>query len=275
MAEHLSYYAEPMKRAPGVLVSDYYSQPQDYKVNRPTGVPNWLLIYTVDGMGEFRAGERIHLCQAGDLMIIPPHTPQSYGTAEHHRWNFHWAHFIPQSELFVKVKLSDPIDGIYIGHIFQADLRERIIQAFYTLQRDFNGQSVYRQQLVLNALELIFILFADQASASRIDPRIEQIMHYLAGNFQSTIRVEELANLVSLSPSRLSHLFRDVVGDSIINVILKLRFRYAVNRLLFTTDPVGQIATDSGFSSLYYFSQKFHEYYGVSPSDYRKKNFGK
>jgi AraC-like DNA-binding protein len=41
--------------------------------------------------------------------------------------------------------------------------------------------------------------------------------------------------------------------------------------LQFTTLNITQIAEKLGFENIYYFSRKFKSFYGISPSEYRKK----
>ena len=52
--------------------------------------------------------------------------------------------------------------------------------------------------------------------------------------------------------------------------ILQLRLEYAAHLLLDEPErSIVQIATDCGFSSSAYFSARFHQHYGMSPSDFR------
>src|SRR5205807_3225926 len=78
-----------------------------------------------------------------------------------------------------------------------------------------------------------------------------------------------LAREVDLSPSRLAHLFKQELGDSVTNTVLILRLRRAARLLEYTSRRVGAIAEDVGFSSAFYFSRQFHRHFGLSPRAYR------
>ena len=52
--------------------------------------------------------------------------------------------------------------------------------------------------------------------------------------------------------------------------ILQLRLEYAAHLLINDPDrSITQVATDSGFGSNPYFSDRFRQHYGMSPTDYR------
>ncbi|WP_232289033.1 helix-turn-helix domain-containing protein [Paenibacillus sp. Aloe-11] len=76
---------------------------------------------------------------------------------------------------------------------------------------------------------------------------------------------------VCLSPSRLSHLFKKQVGDSIIETLIKYRLNQAEKLIKYTIRPITEIALGVGFNSPDYFSRKFTDYFGVNPSKYRKQ----
>lgn len=264
------FLRDPAESA-NILISDYYSQPFGYAAVRPDGTNNWLLTYTLDGSGEFRVKNQLITCETGDVVMIPPNVRHDYRTAAHHCWKFHWVHFTHSYALLSKVKLPETIGGLYYGQVRQLECQERIDTAFRAMHRDLNGRSVYRELLALNSLELIVMLFAEQCETQQRDPRVEQVTQYLIENFRRPIRIGELATLVSLSPSRLSHIFANEVGVPISQVLLNIRLRFAANRLKYTSDSIGRIAGDAGFSSVYYFSERFHRHYGTSPTGYRRQ----
>ena len=128
--------------------------------------------------------------------------------------------------------------------------------------------------LVLNALEEILILLAQHQArvvTSAEDHRVESVLHYLNQHFYAPITVDELAALVALSPSRLAHLFKAQVGASIVATLLTIRLRQAARLLVFTSLGIQEVARQVGFHSVFYFSRRFKDQYGASPSAYRQR----
>ncbi|WP_083963736.1 helix-turn-helix domain-containing protein [Spirochaeta cellobiosiphila] len=101
------------------------------------------------------------------------------------------------------------------------------------------------------------------------DPLMD-VMYYMDQNLNRKITLEDLASLVNLTPSRLSHLFKERTGRSPIDYFLRLKVDAACY-LLESHDYVNkELATLFGFSDEYHFSKIFKKKTGISPKDYRQ-----
>jgi AraC family transcriptional regulator of arabinose operon len=85
------------------------------------------------------------------------------------------------------------------------------------------------------------------------------------------LTITALAQQVSLSPSRLSHLFKAQVGRSIIETMVSIRLHQTERLLKYTSLHIGEIAHEVGFQSASYFSRQFKAHYGLSPEAYRQQ----
>lgn len=80
----------------------------------------------------------------------------------------------------------------------------------------------------------------------------------------------ELCRKVGLSRSQLFRKLKAITGRSITNFIRSIRLTKG-RELLETTDKtVPEVAYESGFNSLNYFSKMFKEEFGISPNEIRK-----
>jgi len=114
---------------------------------------------------------------------------------------------------------------------------------------------------------------ARASSAERkpaMDPRISDLLAWLQNEYREPVRIPELAKRCCLSPSRLSHLFRQQVGDTILGTVLKIRLEKAAELLAFTARQVAEIAEDVGFGCTDHFTRMFCKTYGKTPTEYRK-----
>ncbi|MDF2717079.1 MAG: AraC family transcriptional regulator, partial [Paenibacillus sp.] len=91
-------------------------------------------------------------------------------------------------------------------------------------------------------------------------------------NYAQQIQLNDLAQMVCLSPSRLTHLFKEQVGRSITDILQKHRLKQAARLLLSTNKSILDICTEVGFNSPAFFTRKFMSFYGTSPGMYRKQN---
>lgn len=93
----------------------------------------------------------------------------------------------------------------------------------------------------------------------RLDPRIKIVVRYLARNPSWT--VTELAAMTGLSPSRLTHLFRDQLAIPIRSFRAWKRARNSI--ALTISEPIlMRAALDAGYSDEAHFSRSMRKYFG-------------
>ena len=262
---------------PGVLVADHFVQAYGYATYRLHGTRDWLLTYTLEGMGRYVLAGQHYDCRPGDIVILPPGSPHDYRTVQNDiHWRFYWVHFLPRPTWLAWLRLDERIPGMSVQSIADEMTRQRIETAFVRLVRDNAAASVltniWQKELAENALEEVLLLTAQQRANASIEPldlRVHRVLQHITEHLHEPLRVDRLAQLVQLSPSRLSHLFKHQTGTSIIETVLSLRLRRAARLLQFSSLSVQQVAAEVGFQSAFYFSRQFKLYYGLSPSNYR------
>jgi AraC family transcriptional regulator, arabinose operon regulatory protein len=256
---------------PGVLIASHFTETRGYHVWRARGRQDWLMTYTIAGSGSYKIGAATHACGKGDIVLLRPGVPHDYATASFAPvWDFYWVHFIPRPSWHTWLQYDEIDSGLIRIHVESSTAEASLQQAFERLLRyDRLGQ--IEAALAQNALEEFLLLLA-QAQAQRmrkLDARVERVLQQITDQFATPLTVSSLAEKVAMSPSRLAHLFKEQVGDSIIQTLLKLRLHQASRLLEFTARQVSEIATDVGFESASYFSRQFKMYYGQSPAQYR------
>ena len=101
------------------------------------------------------------------------------------------------------------------------------------------------------------------------DDMVDSIIRYIAGNLSSELSLTRLSEYTSLSKSYISHIFKESTGINIINYITDQRMAEARKLLLNNSVNIETIARRIGYETPHYFSKKFRQYYGVTPSAYR------
>jgi AraC-like DNA-binding protein len=81
--------------------------------------------------------------------------------------------------------------------------------------------------------------------------------------------IEQLAEQVGLSASRLAHLFREEVGMPIQSYILERRLMMAALLIVQTHERISQIAYSVGFGDVSNFNHAFKRRFAMSPRQYR------
>ncbi|MEH7012697.1 helix-turn-helix domain-containing protein [Neobacillus niacini] len=265
---------ESAQTLPGILISDHYKQAYGYKVHRSGGTKDWLMTYTLSGRGVYTVNQQKVLCQRGDIVILKPGKVHQYETSEDSCWEFLWAHFVPQPAWARLLQLPEPHKGMLHFHVEDSILLERLNIAFQRLLFESRTVGPYAEELSLNAMEEVLLLLAQkhrQNTDRILDPRVEEVLTILTHYLQDQYSITELAKRVNLSSSRLAHLFKEQIGDSIIETRNKIRLRQAARLLEFTTRTIGEIAADVGFMNPFYFTKQFTAFYGKSPTAFREQ----
>lgn len=127
-------------------------------------------------------------------------------------------------------------------------------------------------------IELLFLteqcwMLEDNSSrlfAAGYSEEIDNIILYLYSNYSNKISISELASKFHIDRTTLTKRFKEEVGDTIINSLIKLRVNLAAGMLRDTGIPISEIMYRAGFSDLSYFYRTFKKYTSHNPSEYRQ-----
>lgn len=100
---------------------------------------------------------------------------------------------------------------------------------------------------------------------------VDETIYFLENHFTEEISLEQLAQAQFVSPAYLSRLFKDIVGESPINYLIKLRLSEAEHLIKTTTLSIKQIAQATGYQDAYHFSKSFKKQFGIAPSSLSEK----
>lgn len=99
---------------------------------------------------------------------------------------------------------------------------------------------------------------------------VDQAIDYLKRNFQSEIKLSDLAMQSFVSKNYFSKLFKEVTGINLSDYIQRLRINEACNLLRNTDMKMVDIALEVGFNDLTFFYEVFKRMMGKTPGDYRE-----
>jgi AraC family transcriptional regulator of arabinose operon len=242
-----------------IIFGDHFDMGDSYNLRRPIGIDNWLIVYTLSGEGYFRTPSGEKRCGAGQIGILRAGVPHEYGTVKGQRWNFFWAHFrkLPESDYL-------PNEEILIHGLPEGYLQERVYSGFRNFFHDSQDRSSFWVSLCENTLRDMILLIA-QRLEKKIDSRIEQALQLLSQTMANEIRIDDLAKSVGLSSSRLSHLFKQEVGVSVLEHLNGMRLRQAALLMEHMGRTATEASLDVGFNNYNHFATLFRKAYQMSP----------
>ncbi len=163
------------------------------------------------------------------------------------------------------------------------------IRAIYEMQAtiiEVFGQEIdiyvemTRRDLVEDKKSYIYFIFksiaiyaSERRKHSKNTMVYEKISAFIEENYDTELSLEKVAEVVDLSPSYLSYLFKEISGMNFVDYVNKYRLEKAKELLSSTTMTVAQVAAAVGYINSNSFSKTFKKYIGVSPGKYRDMGF--
>lgn len=128
----------------------------------------------------------------------------------------------------------------------------------------------YDCEMVIYSLDnLLAALSGTVVNTRKTDERIQKIFTYIAGLEEKKTSLVDLAQLVNLSESRLSHIFKDQVGIPVRRFLLWARLMATLKSIIHTRS-LTEAAMNAGFADSAHFTRTFRRMFGVIPSVYIK-----
>jgi len=132
--------------------------------------------------------------------------------------------------------------------------------------------SDYAQTLIERVAEL---LKENRLTDSREVPAVRIAKRYIREHYKEDISLPMLADLANVSAVYLSRLFKKNEGINFLDYLNQYRIEVAKKMLLDIHFNINEVAELSGFKNAKYFSKIFKKIVGITPSEYRRRHFGK
>jgi AraC-like DNA-binding protein len=104
---------------------------------------------------------------------------------------------------------------------------------------------------------------------SILDPRIAKVTEYIRNHPAERLSQKVAAEMAGITPAHFRTLFRNAMGRSFREFVLRTRLEHAQVLLAETEWGVQEIAYSLGYNDVYLFSRQFKEQLGLSPSEWR------
>lgn len=236
---------------------------------RPFGLPDYQIIYLIEGSMSFLVDGITKILSAGDIIIYPPDTAQKYKSISESGASYIWVHF-------TGFAAEDMIlsSGLTAGKIYSAwpnqSVYSMIMKMGDELRIKRTGSETRANGLFLELLSFLAReLKSDRKSGNRYS-RILPALRDMEKNAGARHSNEEYAKMCGLTPYYFIHLFKEVTGESPVKYISELNMRKAEYLLEDTNMGVADIARLTGFESPSYFTKRFKERFGKTPSEFRE-----
>ena len=143
-----------------------------------------------------------------------------------------------------------------------------IDEGFLAVQEFFS--ILYELSKFDDARELASSSFAKVEVVSE-SKRILKVKNYIDEHYKDDLSLEQLADLVGMTPTAFSRYFKQRTAKNISEYIVDIRLGHAARLLVDTSDSVSEICWATGFNTLSNFNRLFRKRKGCSPTEFREK----
>lgn len=232
---------------------------------------SYLLVYTFGGAGYFTQAKRTVTLNHGQALLMDCRMPQIYGTSSTRgHWYHLWAHIEGIGVEAMARRLGLP----KLSPITLSETRMR--PHFELLFDKIKTESVENSERMGIAVHTMLseLVMATARTSDAPDDPVRLACAYVADHLAEPISVDDLARAGSVSASYLTRLFRQSLGTSPHDYLLRQRISQAKQLLIETNEPIGSIARQVGFSTESNFSYRFAKMCDITPRAYRKLRYG-
>ncbi len=100
--------------------------------------------------------------------------------------------------------------------------------------------------------------------------RVSKVEAYINDNFREDVRLNDLADLIGMTPPAFSRFFKLRTGTNLSEYITDIRLGHACRLLIDTTMSVSEICYESGFNNLSNFNRIFKSRKNITPKEFRE-----
>ncbi|WML41489.1 helix-turn-helix domain-containing protein [Neobacillus sp. OS1-2] len=128
---------------------------------------------------------------------------------------------------------------------------------------------------LLFSLTQLYIKGEDETDSTQSKGLSTTVIHraklYIRDNLSQPLRLKDVAENLHISSRHLSRLFTEELGVTFTQYVRNERINRATNLLTTTKLPIKEIAIQTGFETVHYFTTVFKDIIGVTPGEFSKR----
>lgn len=229
------------------------------------------LVFVTEGKVIYWLGDNYMEVKKGELLYIPSTMDRAWTS---HPDELHQKYTVVF--LWNNQTQESPLPFMKQDESFRLKLRNATYfeQRFAFLFVQWLGKRAYYEALSRHVLSELLTLAAQQRSERHASPTKERmarkIQEYMLSDIHKNVTIEELSELVGITPNYVTILFKEVIGTTPIQYMHQIRINTAVNLLENTHMTVRAVAEYLGYCDQAYFHRMFKKFMGAAPTDIRK-----
>ncbi|MCC8168120.1 MAG: AraC family transcriptional regulator [Clostridiales bacterium] len=245
----------------------------------PAARNHYLFHYVISGTGTLYADDAKGMTQtysirSGQGFMIFPDQITTYISDQELPWEYQWIEFdgLRAKEIIEIAGLSCD-SPVY--HARSHEQREKMVNEMQYIIEHKDEEPFH----LIGHLYLFIDALTRSASSMRMskgsklrDFYVHEALAFIEQNFQNDISVEDIAATCGLNRSYFGKIFKEAIGRSPQEFLLRYRMIKATELLKLTSLSITDISMAIGYANPLHFSRAFKNIYGMSPREWRSRN---
>ena len=252
------------------ILGEYYLV-RGPKYDFPGEIHNfWEITYIDDGQLITEVDNKEYFLESHNLLFYAPKQEHSQKTNK----------TCSYLTVIFDMNISDSDAELLKNKIFEIDQKESdLLSHFIKASADNND---YKNDILITLIQSLVIALLSRHKSNKKNSvntsmqqrfqneLISEIALYIQENIYSPLTVEDICYKFAMSRSSVQALFKENLDITPKQYISDLKFSKAKQMIKNSVYSISEISRMCGFSSIHYFSRKFKEKYGVTPTSYAK-----
>lgn len=245
--------------------------------------PELELVFVKGGNGKRHVGSHLSYFKDGELVLIGANLPhQGFVERIEGKESETVIQFLPEflGETFFNIPEMTGISRLFErakkGLAFKQNVLEDIGDKILSLIKKDKFSQIIGLLEVLNDLSLTedySVLNANgflMVAKPQDNDRLNRVLNHIKENFQETITLEEICDLVGMTEPAFCRYFKKITAKTFTQFLNEYRLVHASKLLSEKQISITEVCFESGFSNYSHFVDQFKKFTGQSPSIYRK-----
>ncbi|MGV1025767.1 AraC family transcriptional regulator [Clostridium perfringens] len=239
---------------------------------------NAVIHYVTKGYGTFKFNGKVYTLKQGDIFILLKGMQVEYVASIDDPWEYYWIGFSGSNANEYLNRTS--ITNSCVANCKENSKIPQIILNMCEISKTYNPSKSDDILLLKELYSLLYTLIEEfpkpfEYKDKELHTYIQDALNFINSNYMHSITVQEIADYVNLSRSYLYKMFIKNLGISPQRYLINLRMYKATLLLKSTKLPIGEVASNVGYSDSLLFSKTFSKHFSMSPLNYRNNQVNK
>lgn len=228
----------------------------------------YFIHYVYSGKGYLQAEGKRYEIKAGQFFLIYPGQMAYYEADRDEPWVYRW---LEMSGAFCETVLS--ATGFRKEAPVVTDAEGTVGAAFLRLTEAGGAGFTLVMERLWGIVHAMTAGKLGKTEENRGSSYVRKCEAYIRMNLHKKLRITELAEYVGIDRSYLSRIFKEQLGQSPQQYLLKMKMEAAARHLQNKEISIKEVARCVGYDDPLEFSKRFRNHFSVSPSRWRGQRF--